>query len=800
MAFQQLYYTSCERGLSGFPGYQFNAATPGVPLDVMREVEKITTYEPPAGLAYASAETRLDAYPVSLCYVPGEPAVLANVAFVGMDFSNRFGNYFAHALLTATPDPDLGELLPIETWQAPFWASTPADSTELPALAGPLGAGPLDRQAVQTVLEEHPGRARLPALLTAAVRAVAAGGPSVVVISDDAEDNACWIAAVSYLLPDVLARRLSFTTYHRRPGYCPLHLVGGLPDPGASSSALEGFTVFDFVEAAGGDAAPHPVAELLARLGPVAADGLWDRAARLGGDLPFELDAWHGPVAAAAAMAGGRLAPVDVNVASAWFVARARELDGGLVDSVAEALLGHATRDEDQLRSIIATTRLAGTGRVEGLDDLEARLVDAELAKVEAGQGSGAEPVIGAPAVRERAARSCEVRLATSSAAGTLALLSWAARAAVPVGDDVVRACGARLGIELMGAGRPGEGRQVVTAWPPLREGLVEWAARSAAANPDVLLRDYGRELDWLIGDRDLSAHPALEEVRSLFAARREPGRRMQALASIASARLRRGQPVGMDDLIRGLWGGGPWTAADAGFAVELLDPSLTASDLVAARISEALLTAPRTDDPADWAEHLLLCRRLASQPARQLLTAPAGDVLGAVLDLDEVVGGASSSATRAGEGVRQLARRFDTMPPAVRPLVLGRLAELLGRASPWALADLMDACPREAVRRYLDGVRPGLDVRAPDHALGAALFAAARRLEGTALGRLLQTYLVETLPRWRRRDQDILLERLERQDLRTAEAFMSWREQQASGSLFGQVGRLFKRPGDGKR
>ena len=37
MAFQQLYYTSCEHGLSGYAGYQFNAITPGYrPLSCAR--------------------------------------------------------------------------------------------------------------------------------------------------------------------------------------------------------------------------------------------------------------------------------------------------------------------------------------------------------------------------------------------------------------------------------------------------------------------------------------------------------------------------------------------------------------------------------------------------------------------------------------------------------------------------------------------------------------------------------------------------------------------------------------------
>ena len=53
MAFQQLYYTSCEHGLAGYSGYQFNAITPGVSPVVMREVEDRTVYEPPGWLLAA---------------------------------------------------------------------------------------------------------------------------------------------------------------------------------------------------------------------------------------------------------------------------------------------------------------------------------------------------------------------------------------------------------------------------------------------------------------------------------------------------------------------------------------------------------------------------------------------------------------------------------------------------------------------------------------------------------------------------------------------------------------------------
>jgi hypothetical protein len=67
MGLAQLYYTSCETGLSGFAGFQFNAVTPGIPPDVLRTVESLTSYKPPRWLgARPTPEERR---------VPGQPRV-----------------------------------------------------------------------------------------------------------------------------------------------------------------------------------------------------------------------------------------------------------------------------------------------------------------------------------------------------------------------------------------------------------------------------------------------------------------------------------------------------------------------------------------------------------------------------------------------------------------------------------------------------------------------------------------------------------------------------------------------------
>jgi hypothetical protein len=263
-----------------------------VTVEVMREVERITSYEPPPNLVYEKAGAPPRAYPVSLCFSPGESTILANVVFTGTDFSHRFGNYFAHALVTATPAADLGDALPIETWQAAFWAGSVAASTSLPALPGPLPTGSIGPDPVDEFLRRHPGKPMLPALLTAVASTVSSGERSVVLVSTDTSANAAWIAAASYLLPPALVHRMSFTTYHRRPGYSRFDLVGTVPGCDLGQEAFEAFALFDFVEGRWSEVDVHPLTELLAAVGPAAGRTLWRQAEALAGGDPGSLDAW----------------------------------------------------------------------------------------------------------------------------------------------------------------------------------------------------------------------------------------------------------------------------------------------------------------------------------------------------------------------------------------------------------------------------------------------------------------------------------------------------------------------------
>jgi hypothetical protein len=251
VSFQQLYYTSCEKGLSRSPGFQFNAVTDGTSAETRRAVEALTSYHPPRSCEQASAPQELECCPVNLCFAPGEDgqaAILASVRYVGRDYSNRTGNYFAHALATADLDADDPALLPIELWRAPWWECQQAGGTSLPERAGPLAAGPLSREQAALFLDRQPHRNQATALLTAAGLAQGRGTRSVLVVAESADEVAAWFAVISYLLPPRLVRRLSFSTYLTRPSRSRLHLLGTVTETNLDlgPAAAEMFYLFDF--------------------------------------------------------------------------------------------------------------------------------------------------------------------------------------------------------------------------------------------------------------------------------------------------------------------------------------------------------------------------------------------------------------------------------------------------------------------------------------------------------------------------------------------------------------------------
>jgi GTPase-associated protein 1 len=230
----QLHYTSSARGLSGYPGFQFVALSPGTPAAAEHAVSRYLTYQPPPSAPSQPGPAEMARLPLAFGYaLERGHAVLTLCRYSGRDYSGRFGNFFGHAIF-AEPD-DLTGLRPVEFWAAPWWADTAAEphlARDLPPLSRLWPGDATDPTAVQLVLAKGRDHAYLllELLIDAVLQAMDKRAGRVVLVADDVNDVAMWIAAVSYSLPYSMTRDLSFVTYSASPEQAPYFMTGTTRD------------------------------------------------------------------------------------------------------------------------------------------------------------------------------------------------------------------------------------------------------------------------------------------------------------------------------------------------------------------------------------------------------------------------------------------------------------------------------------------------------------------------------------------------------------------------------------------
>lgn len=251
MSFQQVFYTSCEEGLGGGKGFQVKAASPEIPSAVLQMVERLGLYVPPLSSPSRPTAEEIEQFPVSLIFqtLSDNSAVLGQAKYVGVDYTGRFGNFFTHSLISADPYADfcqISRILPIETWKSRSWVMTENDSTVLPAVERISTGGKIDFPNVQRFLQDAARREMLPRFLTAVVEALKTNRRIIIV--DDNENIALWIAAAAYALPFHLVLKLTFNTYVRDPYQTEALIVGTTEDSSFNFAPHEieyQFFVFD---------------------------------------------------------------------------------------------------------------------------------------------------------------------------------------------------------------------------------------------------------------------------------------------------------------------------------------------------------------------------------------------------------------------------------------------------------------------------------------------------------------------------------------------------------------------------
>jgi hypothetical protein len=732
VSFRQLYYTSCETGLSGYAGYQFNAVTDGISGETLRAVEALASYEPPHSRAQASSPEELAQCPVNLCFAPGEPTVLASIAYVGRDSSNRVGNYFAHALATDDLDADDAELLPIELWRAPWWERTVSPDTALPGVAGPLRTGPLTRDDAASFLDAHPHRDKIITLLTAAGLAQSRNDRSVLVVAESTEEVALWFAAISYLLPPAWVRRLSFSTYLSRPSRSRLHLLGTVPETklDLGPDAGERFYLFDFPGQRFASPADHPLARLCVAIGLRAMPSIWGWANALASRGEATLDDWHPVVAAAAALGRVPLTAGDLSVVIAWLTGRA-DLDKGTRSAIAQAVYGQPAVTVDVRRALRDISAHADDEVL--WEQVQYELLEPSLRARADGQdawsalsGSAGPGTLAAAAGRVRdqltATVEEELRLAADPA-DTLRLLDWSCQAGLPVAGDVLAECGRTIVGPLLAADNgqdrllpPAQREQatrVTARWPEVREGVVRYLTVLADREPAEAATAMSGLAGQLLTAGDVDTDSRIRVFYLVYDAERRGENPVQVLAGL----VQRAEIHAIDELLlRILWPGGSWTVRDAARVLAEVDPGVLASaaDWFEATVS----TRPQTDDYVAYAK---LCGDLMASSLADQLATQQRPVLRSVRGLWRACRAAQRAADlrpaidacSRGEPVPSALLAREWLAPLVVKLPADRPGEILT-----AVSGLSDP----ARRRYLALIKNVL--RNPGD--GAAMHAAA--------------------------------------------------------------------------
>lgn len=517
MGAAQLYYTSCEHGLSGCGGYQFNAATPGVDARVLREVERFTVYEPPRSLPAKDVHR----HPVNLCYSPdlGGARVLSRVISSGHDPSGRPGNYFSHSLLLdGDEDP-----LPAELWGAEFWAGRPVTDPDLPWLS--LVAGPLDRTRTAAWLRGR-DESLMRRLLVAVDAAIDGGAPVLLPARD--EDAAHWVAALSHLLPPRRARRMSFATYSGSPEDTPVHVVA-VPPETDTCGLRDRFVVFGASGLGADDLAsrearePEGTPDTLSVVSTVLLNGvelaprLWDSAGLYASGAEEGLSTWRPPLAAAR-LSDTRV-PVtepDLRAVRAWLpevvdrlpTGPARELLGRLLDPSLE----HAADEPARLQAVAHSC-----GSWELIERAEGLLVRHALARI--ASGAPAPPVSTIRSLRMSSMAGDRVAALLDGAlepARVVELLRWIHAGGVRPPEAALERYGAGPLARALADVPPGDDlTELLKAHAPLRRGVARALGSLPRRTIDALAADpIGA---FFAADREVSsAVSVLSELRLL--------------------------------------------------------------------------------------------------------------------------------------------------------------------------------------------------------------------------------------------------------------------------------------------
>ena len=240
MAVLQHYYTSYVNRETGSAGFQVKAMSPGIGDDTQSTITRLISYRIPPRLD----EYAIASHPVALRYFYRTPqeAILLCSQSNGTDENGRPGNFFAHSLIT-TPDI-FASMPPILYWRSPFWrAKDPGTRTTIePVRSLEEIETTFDIDGVWNFLAQGNRIEQFYKLMCALVHCTST--QRRIVIIDNADNVAQWIAALTIMLPPDYRPLLTFATYHHDPYQSQFMVTGTNSDSSFRASPDEYMSYF----------------------------------------------------------------------------------------------------------------------------------------------------------------------------------------------------------------------------------------------------------------------------------------------------------------------------------------------------------------------------------------------------------------------------------------------------------------------------------------------------------------------------------------------------------------------------
>ncbi len=253
----QLHYTSCQHGVSGYAGFQVRAISEGITPEEKRALERLGMYEPPRNMpSESSPEEIQNSFPKafrSIFLETGKLAVVRSV-YAGQDYTGRWGNYFAHALVF---NKSVSDLWPVDLYEWNGWKDNlpakednPEVSTVLPLTVVQPDSGAYAFAELQEFLLEDSSRTGYLADMIRAVLLHKSTSRKLVIKEELESVGLFWIACLQKAFAPAHQRTLGCSSYQFDSRSCQLVNVT-LHETDfilGETERLYQFYVFDFLE------------------------------------------------------------------------------------------------------------------------------------------------------------------------------------------------------------------------------------------------------------------------------------------------------------------------------------------------------------------------------------------------------------------------------------------------------------------------------------------------------------------------------------------------------------------------